>query len=106
MGWERRRNGLLFYYRGRRVGGRVVKEYIGRGPAAEAAAAEDAARRKERDDRRQAEAGDLDKFERIGALVDNLSGQADAALRAALSKAGYHEHRGQWRKRRHGRAEK
>ena len=43
MGWERRAGGGRYYYRGRRTpDGRVVKQYLGRGERAEAAAAEDA----------------------------------------------------------------
>lgn len=44
MGWERGR----YYMRSRRVDGRVVRVYIGRGPAAEAAAGDDRARRERR----------------------------------------------------------
>jgi hypothetical protein len=44
MGWERGR----YYARSRRVDGRVTRVHIGRGPAAEAAAVEDRARRDQR----------------------------------------------------------
>ena len=37
MGWERRGD-IKFYYHGRRVGGRVVKDYFGSGPVAQLAA--------------------------------------------------------------------
>lgn len=47
MGWETRRNNR-YYYRARKVGGRVVKEYVGAGPVAETVAAQDARVRSER----------------------------------------------------------
>ena len=34
MAWETRSNGLKYFYVSRRVGGRVVKDYYGCGPAA------------------------------------------------------------------------
>ncbi|QDS98167.1 hypothetical protein [Adhaeretor mobilis] len=45
MAWENRGNNNRYYYRGRRVDGRTVKEYLGSGEAAERAAAEDEQRR-------------------------------------------------------------
>ena len=44
MAWVRRGR-KLYYYRTRRVGGRVLREYLGSGPEAELAAALDSARR-------------------------------------------------------------
>ena len=102
MGWETRR-GRRYYYRARKVDGRVVKEYVGAGPLAELVAREDAAARAERAEARerlrQAEArvAPADAaLAALGALLDGL----DAA---ALTDAGYHRHRrGHWRRRRDG----
>lgn len=52
MSWERRR-GRSYYYLARREGPRVVKQYVGRGEAAQAAADEIAARRQERREGRE-----------------------------------------------------
>jgi hypothetical protein len=39
VGWETRARGVRYYTRSRRINGRVVREYIGTGPVAEAIAA-------------------------------------------------------------------
>lgn len=48
MGWETRKRGGRYYTRSRKVGGRVVREYIGTGPIAELIDEQDAAERTER----------------------------------------------------------
>ncbi len=53
MPWEMRRNGRRYFYRGRRINGRVVKEYYGCGPLAELAAREMEVRKQQRVDRRR-----------------------------------------------------
>jgi hypothetical protein len=96
MAWERG-----YYYRVRKVGGRVVREYVGKGPLAEATARLDHVKWM----RRRIEALDLrdekDEHAALEAEVKALSEQAEHAARAALLAAGYHQHkRGPWRKRR------
>ncbi len=98
MAWEQRTRGSLYYTRSRRLGGRVVREYIGTGAAAEAIARLDS---QERERRQRVEV--LWQEER--ARYD----EADAALRAycrvcdeleerELTAAGYHRHHGgEWR---------
>ena len=53
MPWEDRPGGC-YYYRAKKTKGRVVKEYVGAGPKAEAAATEDAYAREVRAAQRQA----------------------------------------------------
>jgi hypothetical protein len=99
MGWERRAQCRdRYYYVARKVGGRVVKTYIGRGPVAEVAAAQDAAVKAER---------------RAGiAAVRNMAtlmAPADSTLRALahicellaaanLAAAGYRRVHHEWRR--------
>lgn len=99
MSWEKRGDNR-YYYRRRKVNGRVIAEYIGTGDLAEAIAAidEDDRRRRQRaaaefralveDDRRQAvtlaEVDDLVRSAVAGVLIAN----------------GYHTHKRQWRKKR------
>lgn len=101
MSWETRGNNR-YYYRRRKVAGRVIGEYVGAGYLAEVMAAEDEAARQARQaaaaewrsiveaDRRQ---------EKALAEVDSLVG---AAIAAVMIANGYHMHKRQWRKARNG----
>ena len=100
MAWERRRNGRLYYYRARSVNGRVVKEYIGRGPVAEKAAAEDAVQRAEREAKVEAERRRREEFKAARASLVDLCDQCDVLMKGALIHAGYHQHKREWRRRR------
>jgi len=105
MVWEQRGNGIYYYYRSRKIGGRVVKEYVGGGLAGSLAEREDEARRRQRDAERIALRLDRAAFDAAATAHDELSRAADAMMSAALLAAGYHRHdRGQWRKRRVRRA--
>jgi hypothetical protein len=96
MGWERG-----YYYRVRKVNGRVLREYIGTGRVAELIAEIDALER----DRRQQKAMALRRAKAELAALDAelkpLAENTDLVTRAALLAAGYRQHnRGEWRKRR------
>lgn len=100
MGWEDRKGRGRYYTRSRRVGGRVVREYVGSGRVAELSADLDILKRNERlvdaagQKQRVAEDAALD------AECERLSRLADLLGRAVLLSSGYHNHRGEWRKRR------
>jgi hypothetical protein len=101
MGWEMRGGCGPYYTRSRRIGGRVVREYVGGGPIGQLAAAldaEDSARRKaEADSLREERAHD----ERDELLMAELCETVEAVTRAALMLAGYRRHnRGEWRRKR------
>ncbi len=97
MPWNRRG----YYRRSLRVNGRVITEYIGRGPGADLAAKLDAVNRDVRDLRRVAERIEREKDAALDALLDELDALVDDLVRAHLLVEGYHQHdRGQWRKRR------
>lgn len=97
MGWKTRRNGNRYFYRSRRVDGRVVTEYVGSGAAAEQVAAE-MTKRQERG------AADRAEREQLHAVMRDLTEAkrlANVAVASVLEAAGYHQHhRGEWRKRR------
>lgn len=96
MAWERRGN-KKFYYRSRKVNGRVVREYIGRGERAKRVAQEDtqkkATREHDRIERQEWEAMD-NHIAELHQLTKLLS-------HSHLVNAGfYRHHRGEWRRRR------
>jgi hypothetical protein len=96
MGWDRG-----YYYRTKRVNGRVVRQYVGAGRVAELAAELDAVER----EKRRLDALDLRQqkadMAALDADLDTLCKLTDLAARAALLAAGYRRHhRGEWRKRR------
>jgi hypothetical protein len=101
MAWETRNGQGRYYTRSRRVGGRVVREYLGTGEVAELAARMDAidraAQERDRARKRQAKATE-------DARDTELQAVCEAGLlwsRVALLAAGYHRHdRGEWRRRR------
>ena len=99
MGWETRR-GKLYYYRARKVGGRVIKTYVGAGPLAEVVAAQDARARAECRAAAGARRAEQDRLAAVDAAVDHSHEAVETLLRASLVAAGYHLHnRGEWRRR-------
>jgi hypothetical protein len=101
MGWKRI-NGRSYYYRSAREGGRVRTEYVGAGEVASLIAQADTIER----DRREAERRDWEAERQRAAAedreldewFDGIGSIADAAMIAA----GFHKHKGQWRRRRDG----
>lgn len=103
MSWECPRGKGRYYTRSRRVGGRIVREYFGTGPAAERAAAQDAERRAERLALAAEKRIQEDRSREAAALLDAYCQLTDQLLAAALTEAGYHQHdRGAWRRARKG----
>jgi hypothetical protein len=102
MSWDKRG----YYYEARKVAGRVVRKYVGRGRVAELAAQLDSIQREKRrieaDERRmlkaELETGDED-LARLCRLTDQLAA-------AALQAAGFHRPKGVWRKKRRGAKDK
>ena len=102
MAWEHRGD-RTYYYRSRKVAGRVVKEYIGAGPTAALIAAHDEAERERRIEQREQAREDARRLAELAAQYETASRAADALTAAALLAAGYRQHaRGTWRKRRDG----
>jgi hypothetical protein len=100
MAWERG-----YYYRVRKEGGRVVREYFGKGEPAELMARIDAINRADREAERKTRRAEKAELEALDAGVKELDELADLLARAALLAAGYRQHkRGEWRRKRRGRA--
>jgi hypothetical protein len=105
MGWERRARGGRYYTRSRKVDGRVIREYVGTGPLAEAMAEIEQARRSERQ-AETLERRDRDKrLDAAEAPLDDFCRMTEALARGALLLAGFRRHnRGEWRKTRERKA--
>ena len=99
MSWERRKRGRRYYTRTRRREGRVVREYLGNGPAAEKAAAEDAKAQAEREAWRRTK----QETAAVESTVSVYVQKCEELLEAAMLTAGRHYHRGEWRRKRRDR---
>lgn len=102
MAWEER-NGRSYYYQKVRQGGRVVSRYIGAGPIAQEIA-QLAAIRKERaslarEAARQRRA-ELRTLASAPPELEQVLTEARRATVAALTVAGYHQHKRMWRRKR------
>ena len=100
MAWERRPYGGPYFYRSRRIGGEVVKEYVGKGPKADAAAREIASRRKTNLSQRQAVEAALRRMQPAWTTMVALSEEADALVHSAMILGGYYLQHRTWRRRR------
>jgi hypothetical protein len=103
MGWDRKGSCGLYYYKSVREGDRVRKVYLGRGPRAEAEAGQVEARRQARQAERATCRQDVAKVAAAEQALRDLKTLAGQLVQAALEGAGFHQHRGQWRRRRHAR---
>ena len=99
MAWETR-NGRPYYFRKRRIARHVVSEYGGGGAIGELAAEQDGRDRVARQERREARRAALAEERAAAGRVDAVCEQIVRAVAAALAAAGFHEHRGTWRRRR------
>ena len=98
MGWEPRERGGPYYTRSRREGGRVVREYVGSGEIAEALAHADETIRRVRELERARRRAEAERLEALADPVLRLGEAADELLRAELVAAGFHRHKGVWRR--------
>ena len=95
-----RRGGNLFYYRSVRDGEKVRKVYVGAGETARVSHEEDVLRRTGRKARLEREKEDLERLEALAAPVLEVSEAAEILARARLVAAGYHKHKGEYRRAR------
>jgi hypothetical protein len=99
VAWEERGGGR-YYYRTRWVNGRPVKEYVGGGLAGRLASEADRIARERREARALEERREREKLEALAAPVLELSEAAEILARAHLIAAGFHRHKGEWRRER------
>jgi len=96
MGWEKGR----YYTRSRKVNGRVVREYIGGGEQGALVAKLDEMARDRRELARFEWKMAKEEMETFDETVGIVCQMADIMAKAELIAAGYHLHRGEWRRRR------
>ena len=99
MAWEKRRGGL-FYYRCTRVDGKVVKQYFGKGAHAEFIAEMDASQRATKQAARHAARREEVQLEKLIEPLEAFGRNLDILIQAELLRDGYHNHGGEWRRRR------
>lgn len=100
MAWEKRERGGFYYTRSKKVGGRVIREYVGAGPLAELTARMDTLERQRCEEEAAAWKAEKKRLEALEAPVAKLCEISEALARVALAATGYHRHRGEWRLRR------
>jgi hypothetical protein len=100
MGLETRRNGNVYYYEKRRVGDKVVSEYLGSGIIADLAQRRAEIERTRREAEREKLKRHRMSMAEIDKSLDDFSRLCDALMTAELLLNGYHQHKGQWRRRR------
>ena len=99
MAWEDR-DGRRYYYRKRRVGRRVVSEYIGSGQMAELVSEQDEKDRQQRMQDRKSFEKHIARNKKMDDELDSLIDVTRAYVRVSFLLSGFHSHKGQWRKKR------
>ena len=99
MGWKTI-NGRRYYYKSEREGGRVKTTYFGAGESGLLISRMEAIDREEerrlRNQRRAEREENLAEEKAVAEWFDDVQAVADAAMIAA----GFHKHKGQWRRKR------
>jgi hypothetical protein len=102
MSWHaKKQGGKSYYYRSVRVNGRPVKQYVGTGPHADEAARAVRERRENKETQRLTFQHERNRLSCAETALKELRLLVKLLFRAHLLLGGYHEHRRQWRRRRH-----
>lgn len=99
MAWEQRGN-RSYYYRKRWEDGRCVSVYVGAGETADVLSACEFYRRAEEAQAREAERAYRAELEACDEALAELERLTCELTRAVLITNGYHQHKGQWRRKR------
>lgn len=98
MGWEKRGLGQ-YYYRKKRVNGRVVSEYVGSGILAEATLMLDQVEKGKTDLEKIEQQIEKEQAAAIDQAVDQNLVSIGELIESTLIAYGYHKVKGEWRKR-------
>jgi hypothetical protein len=99
MGWKTI-NGRRYYYKSEREGGRVKTTYFGAGESGLLISLLELEDRAEREAEREQRQAEKEEFETEGKAVAEWFDDVQAVADAAMITAGYHKHKGQWRRKR------
>lgn len=99
MGWENRGNGR-YYYRKKRIGSKVVSEYVGNGVLAEIAENLDKSEQAKRIDKHKQEKQSLEQVININRIMNKVENEIKILAKVYLLMNGFHTHKGTWRKKR------
>ncbi len=94
------RDGRTYYYRTIREGGKVRRVYLAAGELARIAHERETMNAAAEEERRKREREDLESLKALAAPLRELDEGAEILTRAVLVAAGYHRHKGQWRRKR------
>ena len=101
MGWEERKRGVgPYYYRSVRKGSRIRKEYVGAGMLGTIAAELDEYQRRQRKEEATYWKEQKECLQQDVLFVQELEAAVKILTTAHLIGAGYHKHKGQWRRKR------
>ena len=90
-----------YWYRSKRIGKQVVKEYLGAGSYASLLARSEEILQPQEAAARREELAMLQAIEAVDAPIEAACDAIQAVMCEQLQQAGYHQHkRGEWRKRR------
>lgn len=102
MAIETRRNGNVYYYEKRRQGSRVVSQYVGGGVVADLAAKSAEIDKEIREARAAQLRATRMSLAELDKALDEFCDTVDTLTTAVLISMGYHQQKGQWRRRRNG----
>ena len=105
MGWEQRGNNS-YYYKKEREGASVKSVYVGRGEIAQMVAQIQSSSALIERFARKMKSPEAIEQEKAEAALDQLTNRIHVITQAVLLTAGFHTHKRQWRKIRHGRADR
>jgi hypothetical protein len=101
MGWEQRGNNR-YYYKKEREGSRVKSTYVGRGEVAHMVAQIQSSSSLIERYARVVKTPQALEQEKAEVELEQLTDRVHVITQAALLTAGFHTHKRQWRKMRHG----
>ncbi len=99
MGLETRGN-RTYLYKKRRVGKRVVSEYVAGGETARLINTLESSEREEREMQRYAQRAEADQIDALLAAQEKFRDLTTGLTTATLLLGGFRTHRGQWRRKR------